>query len=1222
MEETLFNYVRASEALVSTLVDHVERRESTVLLSYRNGGKMLLARRLADALRRRDLGPVVFVKLQGANPIGTIEDFQTRLVAAIREAGYEVPIESNRDVLSPLDWLRAATDKPPIVVATNVDSMAQTVAVPFLKGVRSRVDAREMIAILTGEYDLRELVHGPNSEFNVVHQYVLQGLDWDLFQDESARYAATLQVHFESEEAQRELWNLTGGNAYVLRVILWAIVEYRVKGRHLGPVTGAGVREWMRVTPILGINEAHLLRVANRLIPVEPDVWANLRRLTIDGEAKLKNPFGPPGALTMSGMAKRENGQLEFASPVMAELARSYYDDLGMGDLFAGVGDWDEAFSYYRRVNRSRLVRPTNSEDIPRFSAVVNSLAAALHTKAAEGCSEVRRLFEDACCHLLGFPEATFWERETGEKWRVAWKSSPSQRAQDSVDEILRLSNGIPDQVLKVSPYWDGAVFAATLTPQDTGGQLAVIVGDFENKQHASRSRRRLLEEQLLPHFMRAHSHASDIEKVKSRLSVRNQHATIINSITSRLGTQVLDIREVLRDMAIGMKTRDYKRIAFALIDEKGEFIEGVIDHSDDPTIDLAPGTKWPLTPSNTNIHPFVVSKCEPEIVLNAWEHPLTNKNAVQRAGITAFALIPLLHPNGHPLGTMHVERVDKQPPSREEVDDFLNLGRQVAALIENAGRVNLLQKALDRVPDPLMIFDPQFRVRYANHAASRLVDLAARWYDPVEAQECKNLGGLRADIETALTFKPSFRHFKGIGSNPSFSGAASCDPIPDWRDRVAGAVLHIQDWSYAWKLAGAFRLASEAADTDELLRALTTGLNLLGHDWGRLYLVTGEGSDLVLQSTISFGLKDPATQEKFDRGGFRLPPRRTSGEESWACLEDNIPVVFCCQSDESNSSGEQDVIPKSVNQHGVIYRRVSNPHCPPGLEKRPNDWWVDFPLIAGSKRLGKITLQSTKDITNEHFEFLRILCNLVSELMEAFERRASVERQRQAALKTEIGHRSLALVCHNIATRFAGLDALIERYRGRSKRKAANNDLTEQLFLAYNDIYAMLERVKLRTKILRMEHSRFDLVAVINSLLQERLPEDRRSIIGPGVVEVEADRQELTTAFREILQNAAEIVPSEALKIKVIIQDIQGYVRVTFEDNGPGVPTELKEKIFDYFFTERNGRTPGTGLGLAYVRRVVEEHSGRILETGKPGSGARFEIELPLRQEHPEGKE
>ena len=71
-------------------------------------------------------------------------------------------------------------------------------------------------------------------------------------------------------------------------------------------------------------------------------------------------------------------------------------------------------------------------------------------------------------------------------------------------------------------------------------------------------------------------------------------------------------------------------------------------------------------------------------------------------------------------------------------------------------------------------------------------------------------------------------------------------------------------------------------------------------------------------------------------------------------------------------------------------------------------------------------------------------------------------------------------------------------------------------------------------------------------------------------------------------------------------------YVRVEFADNGPGVPSKDKDKIFNPFFTSR---AKGMGLGLSIVKGIVEAHRGRICEAGAEGKGAKFVLLLPVSE-------
>ncbi len=66
----------------------------------------------------------------------------------------------------------------------------------------------------------------------------------------------------------------------------------------------------------------------------------------------------------------------------------------------------------------------------------------------------------------------------------------------------------------------------------------------------------------------------------------------------------------------------------------------------------------------------------------------------------------------------------------------------------------------------------------------------------------------------------------------------------------------------------------------------------------------------------------------------------------------------------------------------------------------------------------------------------------------------------------------------------------------------------------------------------------------------------------------------------------------------------------VDVADDGPGVPAELTDKIFNPFFTTK---PTGTGLGLAIVRKIVDAHDGRIDVSSAPGTGTRFRVTLPV---------
>jgi signal transduction histidine kinase len=109
--------------------------------------------------------------------------------------------------------------------------------------------------------------------------------------------------------------------------------------------------------------------------------------------------------------------------------------------------------------------------------------------------------------------------------------------------------------------------------------------------------------------------------------------------------------------------------------------------------------------------------------------------------------------------------------------------------------------------------------------------------------------------------------------------------------------------------------------------------------------------------------------------------------------------------------------------------------------------------------------------------------------------------------------------------------------------------------------------------------------------------------------------RDELHRLALNLMENAIKHTP-QGTRIHASVEQVDGHVELTVEDDGPGIPAELRDKVFDRFVRgagDRGGSAGSFGLGLSIVRAVAESHGGEVaLDEPDSGRGTRFVVTLP----------
>jgi signal transduction histidine kinase len=239
-------------------------------------------------------------------------------------------------------------------------------------------------------------------------------------------------------------------------------------------------------------------------------------------------------------------------------------------------------------------------------------------------------------------------------------------------------------------------------------------------------------------------------------------------------------------------------------------------------------------------------------------------------------------------------------------------------------------------------------------------------------------------------------------------------------------------------------------------------------------------------------------------------------------------------------------------------------------------------------------------------------------------------ERERLRDRLASLGEMAAA-IAHELKNPLAGIEVMAGLLRRHVPSSTAAQSLLADIIteakLANAIVVEMLEFVRP----LRLQVERSDVADVLRqaiTMAESKAPRGKVSVslsVTPGLPAIECDHHQLCQLFTNLLANAFEAMegrgevwisasPGVTVEDPAFITDLHESlptVVVDVDDNGPGVPPELTDRIFNPFFTTK---PQGSGLGLAIVRKIVDAHDGRIDLGTRPGGGTRFRVTLPVR--------
>ena len=1200
-----YKHRRVGGEFVEDCLNLLTAGDSLVMLAPRFGGKKFMQNRLLSGLKGIQVTPMVICQHFARSRPRSLDEVTFGLIGPGEStATYHVgnPFVAITHVHA---WVRRRV----ILLAPSVDALPLEVARKFIEHTRAAVQDDKVAAALSSEMDFRDLVSGPGSDFNCAEQFVLQGFERETYEQEFRHEADLLGLRWVDEgDAISQFWNLTNGNLRVAKVLITAVNESNKILNQDAPVCTGFLRDAIKPQGLSSEIWAGVLGHATDVIGADPDCCSDLETLIETEAVPARSLDGAPGALEFSGLGVRNGMNIVFASEFMKELARRRLGGLPIADLFVRAGKWREAFERYARLGDHPHMRPSTLDDRrPAFGAL-QALCSEMFGAVRGGVDSVIDLLDKGASLVLGFPEVSFWERD--HEWRHL---PPGNLIPTSVVRKIR-------EALSVDMVYPGAVplsdeyarfaIAAALPGRTSERTLVVVLSAFESRRVLSREQREFAR-RLLDAFGAAYTQALQEELGRERLEKRDKHVHILSLIFDHLGKPNIDVRQVLELTGDEMLKLGYKRIMFSLVDPKRERIIGLLDCPSTSPVKLAPITNYLLSNPMSDIQPYTVEAGKTMIVQDARRERLVNQEACAAAALGAFAIIPILSRHDDVVGTMHIEREDGRVLTTQEVTDLELFARQLGRLLTLTERMTLIHSSLDNGAEPLMITNPAAQVIYANRMAAKPFGITPGWQE--RPRELFRQGSIeRRTINEALKNGESVHQIRSLGSNATYRGDLVCAALTNWRQEVIGAFIDVHDLSQVFKVLDQLTRIGSADSFEEAERVMMDAFASFDHPQVRMYVI--DPNTGLLTSHLAVGLdseSDRELKESFERGEITLPPRERN-PYAWLSLDEREPRIFYWGKPDSVINGRG----IKITDFGFEATAIENPTFPKEFPREPGSYWVSFPLFMNKEPFGKVTIMCKGDLRPDVFETMKLLADRTSDLLLARQKGEEIIRVREEAVRDSV-ETMMAAVSHNLGSRLASLPLILGRYRIEEEDYPPLKELNDDLKTVIDHSMKTILRTRERLARMVIRPQKFDLVEVVTRTLRASLESAHYRLTSPENLAVEADPHLLESALVELIQNSAQFAPEpDNLKVSVSVRRVGPQTaEIVFTDNGPGVLPEHKTRIFEAFFAHRPGRAPSTGLGLAYVRRVMEAHHGTIRENGQVGNGAEFTLEIPLSQ-------
>jgi K+-sensing histidine kinase KdpD len=291
-----------------------------------------------------------------------------------------------------------------------------------------------------------------------------------------------------------------------------------------------------------------------------------------------------------------------------------------------------------------------------------------------------------------------------------------------------------------------------------------------------------------------------------------------------------------------------------------------------------------------------------------------------------------------------------------------------------------------------------------------------------------------------------------------------------------------------------------------------------------------------------------------------------------------------------------------------------------------PHNWIALFVFLVTAVTTGQLSARAKRRAAEAEQGRVEIE-RLYRELQTTFEESSHAKALKQSEkLKTAL----LEAVTHDLRTPLTSIKASVttllqdetEVRLDPEGRKEMLDVIDEESDRLDHFIEGLMELARIETGDMKLRRQWGSVEEIIRAALRRATPQTRNHRIEVWLDDelpaVHVDERAVAEVVYNLIDNAAKYSPADT-QIRVSAKSEEaGTVRIIVEDEGSGIPNELHERVFEKFFRaiqhgDSAKRAPGTGMGLAIARGIVEAHGGRIwVENASADKGTRIVVVLP----------